>query len=147
MQETRLCRSKTRSWEGCQEFCEQSGYVCQHYRPSEESLNASKIAPVADRLLSLLCIQNLLRKTIFATKCLMIALLCAKVVPHCVMYYIPANATSQFLQLQGTKNSGIGCCQELLVLPRLFPLRGEKWSENEPSNIPQFSWMLWVVKL
>jgi len=84
MQETRLCRTETRSWEGCQEFHEG---CLRAWQLTVESLNASKIAPESLSLChgfffpgSFLGNRNLRGRQ--TTKCLRTASSCATVVPH-----------------------------------------------------------------
>jgi len=90
--ETRLCRTETKSREGCQEFRERLGCVeslstmngqfeCQQ-DCSRVSLSLKEV------FLSRIVVPWWSEPQIFATKCLRTALSCATVVPHFIWCHI-----------------------------------------------------------
>ena len=88
MQETRLHRTECRSWEGCQEFHEWLESLTTNSGKFEWQWDCSRVSlSLKEMFLSRIVVPRPWwseppRKTIFATKCLRMALSCATVVPH-----------------------------------------------------------------
>ena len=89
MQETRL---QTRSREGCQEFKEWSGCLSTVNGQFKCQQDCSRVSlSLKEVFLSRIVVpwrSEPLGKTVFATKCLRTALLCATVVPHFIWCHV-----------------------------------------------------------
>jgi len=132
MQGTRLRRTETRSQEGCQEFRERSGCVeslSTVNGPFESQQDCSRVSLSLKQVFFSRIVVSWWseppRKTIFATKCLRMALSCATVVPHFIRCHVTL--------LQALHHNFCNCRERKWNRPFTRPifLCGKKWSGNK----------------